>query len=66
MTKSGDTLLSGQTPKHHIVMLRRLAGQQYIVIYNLKNVNIATASAIICTSACLVCFVRLIYSSVSH
>lgn len=48
LTKSGDTLLSGQTPKHHVVMLRRLTGQQYIVIYNLKNVNIATASAISC------------------
>ena len=66
MTKSGDTLLSGQTPKHHIVMLRRLAGQQYIVIYNLKNVNIATASAISCTSAFFSRFASLIYSFVSH
>ena len=66
LTKSGDTLLSGQTPKHHIVMLRRLAGQQCIVIYNLENVNIATASAIISTSACLARFASLIYSFVSH
>ena len=66
LTKSGDTLLSGQTPKHHIVMLRRLAGQQCIVIYNLKNINIATASAIISTSACLARFASLIYFFVSH
>ena len=43
-------------------MLRGLAGQQYIVIYNLKNVNIATASAVSCTSACLARFASLIYS----
>ena len=64
--KGGQTLVPGKPPTHHSLLFWLWAGQQYIVIYNLKNVNIATASAISCTSACLSRFASLIYSFVSH